>query len=84
MHSSEHTFAPCPVCECPVTKVEEGGAEHDEWGRKMWDNPDVRYFQCGRVECHYPDAETEVHEAEACAVIRALRSELHDAVGAIR
>jgi hypothetical protein len=58
----------CPACGCPLTRTEEGGPEHDEWGREMHVLPEVRYFECGRVE-----VDTEVHESDACAVIAKLK-----------
>lgn len=73
-------LGPCPVCRSPLSGVDEGSAEHDEWGRKMWDNPEVRDFECGRVECHYPDVEPEVHNADACAIIARMRPVVNAAV----
>lgn len=66
----------CPNCGSPQASYEEATPEHDERGRLMWTNPDVREFDCGRVEI---DEGAEIFNQTACNLIRELRSELADA-----
>lgn len=65
----------CPNCRCEATAYEPAGTEeHGDYpGQASADYPDVLTFRCGRVEV---DEGADVHDSDACEVIRSLRVEL--------